>query len=284
MATYKLELGPMDTTTLLPSGQPIPIRPGFDVFVAVGADTLPGTGTSLGTVDHAAGTDPLHKYGLNHTAFHHVREVVAKRLFATPATTTPPTTGWVAPPVALNGLPAYSGPTPGSMFPHGIHDMANIRIKRHGPIMLSTGITCAPVAMVVAATATLAVKLQPGDVASAVADNDFVSANTSIATVSAAGVVTGVAPGTTVIRIAHKYVGHITEAGVTVTAALLLMADDEEEDTKASKKAKTAADAKANAEAEEEEAEEKSKGDARLAKLVKGKDDDDDDYRKKSKK
>ena len=254
MATYKLELGPLDPApAALPDGTPVGIRPGRDVFVAVGADTLPGTGTNLGTVDHAAGTDSLHKYGANHTAFHHVRDVVYKRLASNPASVTPP--AQAVPPVGM-----YSGPAPGSMWPHGIHNYMDLRIKRHGPIMLSTGITAAPVTMAVAATATIAVKLQPGDVASAAADNEFLSANTAIATVAATGVVTGVAPGTTVVRIAHKYVGHITEANVTVTAATLLAA--------------RGASAK-----EEDEPEEKETSKVAASKA---KDEDEDDHKKKS--
>jgi predicted flap endonuclease-1-like 5' DNA nuclease len=175
----------------------------WDVSVAGGADALPGTGTALGTFEHYSPTDPLHKHGPNHVAFHHIRDILYKRVYGTGA-------AGVAP-----------------FHPYGFMDMSQIKIKRFGAILNSTGITAADVAMLVAATATLAVKLQPGAVASAPADNDFSSFNPAIATVAATGVVTGVSPGTTVIRIVNKYTGYMTEAGVTVTGALGLLSEGE---------------------------------------------------------
>jgi hypothetical protein len=183
MATYKLELGPKDAN-----------QPGWDVFVAAGADTLPGTGTSLGTVDHAAATDPLDKYAGNHVAFHHVQEIVYKRLYPTGA----------------------AGAHP--FWPYGFHDMSVIRIRRHGALMNATALTAAALSVVIAATATIVLKYDPGQVAAANADHDFQSQNTAIATVSAVGVVTGVAVGSTVVRVTNKFNGLVVDVPVTVTA------------------------------------------------------------------
>jgi hypothetical protein len=184
MATYKLELSAKDAD-----------KPGWDVFVAAGADALPGTGTSLGTVDHDAATDPLDKYAGNHVAFHHVQEIVYKRLYPTGA----------------------AGAHP--FWPYGFHDMSAIRIKRHGALMTATAVTAPAVTMAVAATATIVLKYDPGQVAAANADHTFVSSNTAIATVAATGVVTGVAPGGTVITVVNKFNGLRLEVPVTVTAA-----------------------------------------------------------------
>jgi hypothetical protein len=120
----------------------------------------------------------------------------------------------------------YTGPAPNSMWPYGFHDMQSIKIVRFGPIMTSTHMTCAPVTMAVAATATLAPKYEPGAVTAAVADQDFVSLAPAIATVAATGVVTGVSPGSTNIRITNKFNGLVVDAGVVVTGTMLREGED----------------------------------------------------------
>jgi len=197
MVALKAELSAM-----IP-GVPGVTGPSWDVFVAGGADLLPaGAGsTNLGTFEHHGTSDAVHKHGPNHVAVHHIRDLLYKRVYPTGA----------------------AGANP--FFPYNFTDLSVLKIKRHGPVMTSTALTAVPVTMLVGATATLAPKLQPGDVASVVADNTFVSRNPAIATVADTGVVTGVAPGTTVVGITNKWNGLYTEAGVTVTTAALLMVD-----------------------------------------------------------
>jgi predicted flap endonuclease-1-like 5' DNA nuclease len=203
---------------------PIPIRPGYDVFVSAAPDTA-SAGTNLGTFEHNSGTDIA--YTLNHAVVDHIRSLLYPREQKTPANTTPPSIGWVNPGTYPDGQPKYTGPTPGTMFPLNFNDLQIIRIKRFGPVMTATSLTAAPVTMAVAGTATLAPKLQPGDVVSAPADNILVSNAPSIATVSAAGVVTGVSPGTTQIKITHKSNGLMAEAQVTVTGAGVFLSGTE---------------------------------------------------------
>jgi predicted membrane protein len=96
--------------------------------------------------------------------------------------------------------------------------MSVIRIKRHGALMNATALTAAALSVVIAATATIVLKYDPGQVAAANADHDFQSQNTAIATVSAVGVVTGVAVGSTVVHVTNKFNGLIVDVPVTVTA------------------------------------------------------------------
>jgi hypothetical protein len=251
MVALKAELSPV-----------IPGVPGltvntWDVSVAAGSDALPGTGTSLGTFEHNSATDPVHK-GLNHAVFHHIQSILYRRQLSTPANSTPP-----APPAGTILPPGYNGPAPGSMFPIGFHDMSQIKIKRYGATMLSTAITAAGVTMAVAATATLVVKGQPGDTAVANADCTFTTGDPGIATVSTAGVVTGVAAGSTYVRIINKFNGLTVDAGVTVTAATLLsgkqanedvLRDDDEQVDNRKKAVEKEEEARKKAEKEEKEA------------------------------
>ena len=210
MVALKAELGPV-----IP-GVPGISAPSWEVFVAAGSDALPGTGTNLGTFNHNESADPFHK-GLNHVVFHHIRDILYRRQKSTPANTTPP-----APPAGTILPPGYTeagGVAPGSMFPIGFHDMTAIKMKRHGAIMLSTAITAPGVSMAPAGTATIVLKYQPGDVAAVNADHDFVSSSVLTATVSAVGVVTGVAPGNAYVRVTNKFNGLVVDVPVTVTGA-----------------------------------------------------------------
>ena len=316
MVALKAELGPF-----VP-GVPGISGPSWDVFVAAGSDALPLTGTALGTFEHNSATD--NQYTLNHAVIDHIRGILYGRQVSAPANTTPPSTGWVNPGnyPPPESQPKYTGPTPGSMFPAGFTDMSVIRMKRHGATMLSTSLTSTSVTMAVAATATIALVLQPGSVVGVNADHTFASNSDAIATVAATGVVTGKSPGNTFVRVTNKFNGLMVDVPVTVTAATLLahetegenqgedvtgedgkrnqkalprtqLADDKEEKAHMTRTRNTDDndsdnnDVKATKAKTREEADEKSAGDARLAKLSrKDKDngDDDEDDKKKSKK
>ena len=191
MVALKAELGP-----LVP-GVPGVSGPSWDLFVAAGSDALPGTGTNLGTFNHNEAGDQFSK-GLNHVVYHHLRDIMYRRKIADGS--------------------AGVGP----FWPYGFHDMAQIRIRRHGAILTSTAMTAAAISVAVAGTATIVVKGQPGDVAVANADCYFNPGNTAIATVSSVGLVTGVAAGNTVVTVTNKFNGLVVDVPITVTAVQLL--------------------------------------------------------------
>jgi hypothetical protein len=216
MVALKLELAPDKRT----------------VLVGTGSDTMPGTGTNLGTINHNQTPDSVHVYGPNHTVWHHIRDILYRRDPTTPANVV--------------------------MWPYGFHDMSQVKLTRFGPIMTSTALTATDLAIVAPATATIVLKYQPGNVAAANADHDFVVGNMLVASVSAAGVVTGIATGTTYVRATNKFNGLMVDVLVSVTGTLLMAAEEKKEEA---------------AKAKEDHHHHKGKDD-----------DDDEDTKKKSKK
>jgi len=224
--TYAWVGGPGQATINVP----IPVRSGFDVFVSAAPDTA-SAGTSLGTFTHNDTGDV--SYSLNHAVVDHIRGLIYAREAANPANNIPPAVGPTIP------ASMYSGTQPiGSMFPLNLNDLQIMRIKRFGITMLATSLTVAPVTMAVAGTATLVITLQPNDVASANVNNLFASNNPSVATVSTAGVVTGVAPGATQIKVTNKANGLIGEAQVTVTGTTIFRLGAPEAEPKVGKDGK----------------------------------------------
>lgn len=162
-----------------------------NVYLAVGADTFPGGAISLGTFVHDEVTDVAGKAADNHTLFHHVRDILYNSSAAAPAT------------------PAA--------HPDGIYDMQGVKIIRHGPAINAEYLTAAALTVADPGTVTAVIKYQPADVNAANADFTFVSGDVTKATVNAAGVVTGVANGSTTITATHKQTGKVVVIPMTVT-------------------------------------------------------------------
>lgn len=151
------------------------------VYLAFGADTFPGGSTSLGTFVHDDDADLVHPNKDNHVLFQHVRDILYKRK------------------ASDGGADA--------VHPNGIYNMQNISIVRHGPAINATYLTAAAVTAADPATVTAVVKYQPANVNANNNDFTWVSSDPTKATVSAAGVVTGVANGTSNITATHKHNG-----------------------------------------------------------------------------
>lgn len=157
------------------------------VLVAISPDTLPATVEgetviSLGTFDHTHDIGdnlPGQDFGPSHVVYHHVRETLYHR--------------------------KASDPTETAKHPEGIYDMQSYDIVPHGPLASATGIKVLPVTATVGAAATaMPVKGLPTGTALNANTLNFVSADTAIATVAATGAVTGVAEGTTTIKVSTK--------------------------------------------------------------------------------
>lgn len=153
------------------------------VYVSMDPEALPAEATDVLT-DFKHNDDANDALGddVNHVLYHHVRD---------------------------------------ALYHEGIYDMQRISIVKHGELWAATGIQAAAVADVeVGATATLELSYFPS---TNDADNDdftYVSSDPTKATVSAAGVVTGVAIGDTVITVTHKTMTNLTvDVPITVIAA-----------------------------------------------------------------
>ena len=172
------------------------------VLVALSPDTLPAnvdgeTVVSLDTFEH---TDELgdtlsgQAYGPSHVIFHHIQEALYHRKLSNPAAR--------------------------AMFPDGMYDLQSYQFRAHGPLMAATSIRASGIAVTVGAAAVpLVVKALPSGTALAASSLNFASAATATATVSAAGAVTGVAAGSTTIKVSTKDGRYSIDVPVTVAAA-----------------------------------------------------------------
>lgn len=152
-------------------------------YIAFSPDALPGDATDLGTFSH----DSTH----NDVLFHHVRDALYKRSAANPATT--------------------------AGFPKNINDAGSVKIVRTGASMLAEYLSAAAISVAKDATATLVLKYQPGTVAATNSHFTFVSADATIATVSSAGLITGIKAGSTEVTATHKESGMKLKVKITVT-------------------------------------------------------------------
>lgn len=167
--------------------------------VYIGKDTVafPAQSIALPNFDHNESDDPVHAYAGNHTLFHHVRETLYKRK-------------------AADG-------TAGASYPAGIYNMQELSIVRHGAAINATWLSAAALEVVAAATAPIVIKYRtedPEDTGTNATNTDFtfVSSDPTKATVSAAGVVTGVAAGEAIITATEKNGTKSVEIAVEVTA------------------------------------------------------------------
>jgi hypothetical protein len=98
----------------------------------------------------------------------------------------------------------------------GLQNMQNISIVPSGALV-ATHLTAAALATVdMPATQTLVLKYQPADLTAINADFTYVSSDVSKATVSVAGVVTGVAAGSSTITATHKHTGQTVAVVATI--------------------------------------------------------------------
>ncbi|MEQ1950967.1 Ig-like domain-containing protein [Mesorhizobium yinganensis] len=164
---------------------------GKTAYLTFGADSPPGGSVSLGTFDHNESDDPVHPHAGNHALFHHVRDILNKREAGSPADN--------------------------AMFPYNITNMQAISIVRHGPAMNAEYLTAADVTAADPGTVAAVVKYQPANVNANNNDFNWVSSDPTKATVSAAGVVTGVANGTSTITATHKHSGLSVSFVMTTT-------------------------------------------------------------------
>ena len=152
--------------------------------VTLSPDALPGGAVDLGTFDHD--TDDVD------ALYHHIRDVLYKR--------------------------SSEDPSNAAGFPFNITGMGDISIVYYGDAIVAKFLTAAAITVVEAATDTIAIKYQPADADATNADFTFVSADEGVATVDAAGVVTGVAAGTTKITATHTNGGMSVVVDITVNA------------------------------------------------------------------
>lgn len=150
------------------------------------SDALPATaGTTLTDVVHegadgaAAAADGVHANPDNHVLYHDVQDALYRQ--------------------------------------QGIQDMQRISIVTSGALAAESQ-SAAALNVDMPATQTIVIKYQPANVNAVNADFTYVTSNAAVATVSVAGVVTGVAPGTCVITATHKHTGMTVDVAVTVVA------------------------------------------------------------------
>lgn len=165
------------------------------IVLALDPDTMPGTLapygtiTSLGTFEHALVQSeaddviPGSKHGFVHALPEHVWEKLRLKSFSNLST-------------AKTAL----------QWPDALVDIENWKIVANGNFLTSTGMfTKNPVTLTSgAATATLVTKHLPSGTTIPVAQLNFVSDNTGVATVSSIGVVTRVAAGVCRIKVTRK--------------------------------------------------------------------------------
>lgn len=170
---------------------------------AIAPDTLPANVSgdpviSLGSVEHSVDADDLpgHSSAVSHVIYHHVREALYHRSHADPAD------------------PAT--------HPAGIYDMQRVKILAYGDIAKATGLKSSSLTVEEEATGQLVVKYLPEGTVADLADFDLVSADTDVATINAAGLITGVLAGTTQVTATLKDL----RFSVTVTVVVVEAAEE----------------------------------------------------------
>ena len=149
-------------------------------YLAFGADTFPGGTTSLGTFESSAFPSLINC----------IQEVLGRTSKANPALA--------------------------ALFPDNITSTQFMTITRHGPAINATSLTGAAISFTRPATPTAVVKYQPADTAGTNTDFTWTTSDAAKATVSTAGVITGVAAGAVTITATHKYNGYAVGIAVTV--------------------------------------------------------------------
>ncbi|AZO48084.1 Ig-like domain-containing protein [Mesorhizobium sp. M4B.F.Ca.ET.058.02.1.1] len=148
------------------------------VYVTRGGDALPGGATNVLTdFVHDDTADVVDANPENHVLFHHVQE---------------------------------------ALYHAGILDMQSVSIVVSGALAAEY-LSAAAVTVADPGTVPIVIKYQPANVNAANADFNFVSANPAVATVSAAGVVTGVANGSTTVTATEKGGTKSVVVAVTIT-------------------------------------------------------------------
>ncbi len=158
-------------------------------------DALPASSVKIGEFVHAdieASINDL-EFDVNHVFWHHVRDALYKRSAANPANT--------------------------AMFPSNITDMSIVTLAVDTTYVALVSIVIAPgvVSLAPAATQQLTITPTPGG-ASNTAIASWVSSDPTKATVSATGLVTAVATGSTTITATSVDGAKVATRTVTVTA------------------------------------------------------------------
>lgn len=158
--------------------------------VQADGDVLPDGSIDIGSFDHDEETDPLGE-DVNHVFFHHVRDALYKRSVANPANV--------------------------GFWPDNITDMASITIVID-TVLAVTGVTMTPATVEVeeGATTQLTVVIAPEEATDQ--GVTYVSSDPTKATVSATGLVTGVAAGETTITVTTDD-GSFTDTTVVTVVA-----------------------------------------------------------------
>lgn len=158
-------------------------------------DALPNGSIKVGEFTHANVEPAINdlEFDVNHVFFHHVRDALYKRSAANPANL--------------------------AMFPDNITDMARIKIAIDIDYIALTGITITPATVtltVASPTAQLGITKSPANASNG--NVTWVSSDPTKATVSASGLVTRVANGTTNITATSEDGARTSTRLVTVTA------------------------------------------------------------------
>ena len=153
-------------------------------WVTVLSDALPATaGTTLTDVMHAkpGSTEPadgVDDHPENHVLYHDVQDALYRQL--------------------------------------GIQDMQRISIVPSGALVSQYLSATALPTVDMPATQTVVIKYQPANDTALNADFTYVSSDPTKATVSVAGVVTGVAAGASIITATHKHTGQVIAIPATI--------------------------------------------------------------------
>lgn len=153
--------------------------------VAVAGTAVPEGSVDVGSFDHP---DPVYPDSL--VIFHGVRDLLYRRSEADPSQI--------------------------AMFPKNITDLQNIKIVQEDLIAVS-GVTLAPAtaSIAVGATQQLTPTIAPAD--ATIKDVTYASSDEAVATVSATGLVTGVAVGSATITVTTTNGAKTAQSVITVT-------------------------------------------------------------------
>lgn len=149
------------------------------VYVSIGEEALPVGATNVLTdFTHNGEGDEVGAYAGSHVLYHHVRD---------------------------------------ALYHEGIYDMQSVEIIKHGPQWDTVGLRVTELEEIEEEdTATLEIKYLPSLDTATNSHFTYESSDPEVATVSTAGVVTGVAEGTATITVTHKDLDISVEVPVTV--------------------------------------------------------------------
>jgi len=170
-------------------------------YVTVDPEPLPGAATIVLTdIEHDSASDQVHDYAGNHALAHHVRDLLYKRKAADGAS--------------------------GASYPDGMYDLSKVSITKYGQIWNAISLVVGAIPVLDASDVTthtlvLSYHYHNTNPADAVATNShftFVSSDPNKATVSAAGLITAVAAGTTNITVTQANSGLSLVIPLTIVA------------------------------------------------------------------